>query len=105
MAFASMLHYSDRLESIIEFMNQAVAYLACVMLYLMTNYVESLEVSYFYGWTLIGLVAFFVGLNILIQLGSSAREAYSVLKRKWAQCTRKVKKTPPQKETIEPSEQ
>jgi hypothetical protein len=100
-----MLHYSNQLESVIEFMNQVVAYVACVMLYLMTDYVESYEVSYFYGWGLMGLVAIFVGLNILIQLGVTARKAYSFLKRKWVQCTRKEKKTPPQKETIVTSEQ
>jgi hypothetical protein len=71
--YASMLHYKNRLDSIIEFMNQIAAYVACVMLYLMTDYVESNEVSYFYGWGLIGLVAVFVGLNILIQLGVIAR--------------------------------
>ena len=70
-------------------MNQVVTYVACVMLYLMTDYVESNKVSYFYGWGLIGLVGIFVAVNILLQLGASVRSAYIAGKRKYTQWQRK----------------
>ena len=61
-----MFHYSSRLDSATEFMNQVVTYVACVMLYLMTDYVKSYKDSYFYGWGLIGLVGISVAINILL---------------------------------------
>jgi hypothetical protein len=91
MAFASMFHYRSRLDSAIEFMNQVAAYLACLMLYLMTDYVTTNEEIYFFGWGLIGLVCIFVAVNILIQLGVFGRSACSNFRRWWTQYQRKEK--------------
>jgi hypothetical protein len=94
MAFASMLHYSSRLDSYVEFMNQVGSYLACLTLYLMTDYVDSFEQSYFYGWGLIGLVGIFVLINIAIQIVVKVRSACSDIKQKFKRWANKKNKIP-----------